>query len=129
MQLILEHIAAQAAEIAELKMVMDQTSGLLSGAMTVGKAQRQHIAELTAEIERLKIALQEAELKVSLIWPGTWQPVTEENTELIDPNADDDRRLYIDDEGAGIEFTCDSGELEGYFNLPERYAVCRKVQP
>jgi hypothetical protein len=58
-----------------------------------------------------------------------WQPVTEENTELIDPNADDDRRLYIDDEGAGIEFTCDSGELEGYFNLPEGYAVCRKVQP
>lgn len=83
------------------------------------------LTEKAAEVERLTKALAEAEYKLSLTWPGTWHPVMDENTELIDPAADDDRRLYINDEGTGIEFTCDSGELEGYFNLPSDYAVCR----
>lgn len=56
-----DHNKAVAAEVerlrsqfAESEIVTKQISDLLSGAMTVGKAQRQHIAELTAEIERLK---------------------------------------------------------------------------
>lgn len=89
----------------------------------------QQLAAQAAEIVRLQAALAESEFKLSCVWPGTWQPITEKDTELIDPGADDDRRLYIDDYGTGIEFTCDSGELEGYFNLPDGYAVCRRVQP
>lgn len=92
-------------------------------------AQAAEIERLTTENKALRLALAESEFKLSTVWPGTWQPITEEDTELIDPGADDDRRLYIDDYGTGIEFTCDSGELEGYFNLPDGYAVCRRVQP
>jgi len=61
-------VRIQAAEIermrienVELKVVMDQLSGLLSGPITVCKAQRNRIAELNAEIERLRAALQQAE--------------------------------------------------------------------
>lgn len=103
---------AKAAEIARLTDVIGEREAMASG--------------MQAEIERLTAALAQANFKLSLTWPGVWQPVTEP-IELIDPNIDDVRRLYINDDGTEIEFTCDSGELEGYFQLPEGYAICRKT--
>ena len=137
----------QAAEIERLKGLLDVNRNVSVG---VQPYDAELFREKDAEIERLKaaserscaellllrdmehercrVARQEADrLKAALA--QTWQPVDEDNEELPDLRADDDRGIFVHEDGRGIEFFCEGGELEGYFQLPEGYAVCRKVQP
>jgi len=93
------------------------------------------IVILKARITELERQLAEAQTKLSLVWPGVWQPImdTEANHgddyEIIDPEAEDDRRLYVDDDGSTLTFSIEGGVLEGTFMLPDGYALCRKVTP
>lgn len=107
--------AIQAAEIDRLKGLLDVNRNVSVSVQLYGAELFQ---EKDAEIERLKAALAQ-----------TWQPVDEDNGELPDLRADDDRGIFVHEDGRGIEFYCEGGELDGYFQLPEGYAVCRKVQP
>ena len=91
------------------------------------------IAQLCASrlaiVESLDAVMRERDLLKAQL-AATWQPITEQGTELIGSDvADDDWRLYVYDNGTGIEFIGDKGRLEGYFSLPTDCAVCRKVTP
>jgi len=112
-------VRIQAAEIermqiknTELEIVMDQLTGLLTGPITVCKVQRNRIAELNAEIERLRAAP-----------VMTWQPTSTE-TEVLP----DGTRLYFRSGGETFSVMrpgCMSEEIE----LPDGYAIFCKVQP
>ncbi len=112
--------------------------GRLQGELGHTKAQCLLIADslklvmLERDITQARLA--ELEAQMLLKWPGVWQPVTDadqptEGVELIDPHADDDRRLYVEDDGATLVFSIEGGALEGTFMLPDGYAICKKAQP
>ena len=86
------------------------------------------ILEAIGESAVLIIRLQEENARLKEQLAKTWQPITEQGAELIGVRVDDDWRLYVYDNGTGIEFTGDRGRLEGYFSLPTDCAICRKVQ-
>lgn len=124
--------------IAHLKSLNAEQAKAIRGADGKLQAAAAEIARLRQLLRGFQSAIADVALaesapqgrpKLSLAWPGTWQPVTEDNAELDDPLADDDRGVFVREDGRGIEFFCDGGELEGYFQLPDGYAICRRVQP
>jgi len=143
-------IAAQAAEIeqmrlqfAELEKMTDQISGLLSGAMAVGKAQRQHIAELTAEIERLKATrelvdatrisndLTAARIRISQLeaalagCAGQWTPV-QDMAEFCSCEEDYCAASWRVENG-GSRLVVDNGEEELSVELPGNMRMCWQI--
>lgn len=79
-------------------------------------------AKLAETKKLLDEALALAERKICA---HVWTPVAVDNTELRDPDADDDRGVFVHEHGTEIEFYCQGGELEGTFFLPSGFAICQ----
>lgn len=145
-----DHNKAVAAEVerlrsqfAESEIVTKQISDLLSGAMTVGKAQRQHIAELTAEIERLKATrelvdatrisndLTAARIRISQLeaalagCAGQWTPV-QDMAEFCSCEEDYCAASWRVENG-GSRLVVDNGEEELSVELPGNMRMCWQI--
>lgn len=129
----LENLIAQAGEMHDIDVFWVHPTQTLYEAIDSEILQplEAHIAELEAQIAA-------ANEKLAGV-AGEWVPVTDikcddgdpdydcDCNSLIDPHADDDRRLYISDDGTTLEFSIEGGALEGTFMLPDGYAICRKA--